>query len=262
MIPLVIMTATAALHGSAVQSPECAGARSAPALDHVVLVVEDLERASAPFLDHGFRLKNGRLHANNLVNRHIKFRDGSSIELMTLRGEPGDALAGRYADLLAAGEGGVYVALSTGDVEGARHHAASLGLETHRSASGPWKFVGFPDSSPAAAVFFSSGGAPANDADSLVSHRSGARGLAEAWLEGGPELTTLLEKLGARRCGPASLAGVSGERLALSRGAVVVVPRRPGVRPPVLGVVVDSEGADGVIRPHARFWLRYRSRRR
>jgi hypothetical protein len=256
--PLIVLAAAASLQASPGGPPRCIGGRSAPALDHVVLAVDDLDRASAPFLKHGFRLKHGRLHANGLANRHIKFRDGSSIELMTLRGEPGDAMAERYAALLAAGGGGVYAAFRGPDLEGARRLATGLGLETHRSSSGPWRFLGFPGSSPAAAVFFSSGGAPASDPDSLSSHRPGVHGLAEVWLEGGPELQTLLEKLGAGRCGPASFAGVSGERLALSRGTVVVVPRRPGVRPRVLGVVVRSESADGVIRPHARFWMRYR----
>jgi hypothetical protein len=262
LTPLLALAAAGSLHASAGQSPECAVPASAPALDHVVLAVDDIDRASVPFLSHGFRLKQGRLHANNLLNRHIKFRDGSSIELMTLRGAPGDAMAERYAELLAAGEGGVYVALGTREIESARRFATASGLEPHRSSSGAWRFVGFPAGSPAAAVFFSAGGPPARDPDSLVSHRPRVDGLEEAWLEAGPELTTLLEALGARRCGPASFAGISGERLALSRGAVVVVPRRPGARPRVLGVVVRSEGAEGVIRPHARFWIRRRPRPR
>jgi hypothetical protein len=47
----------------------CTGARTAPSLDHVVVVVRDLERAAALFREHGFRVKAGRLHANRLLNR-------------------------------------------------------------------------------------------------------------------------------------------------------------------------------------------------
>jgi catechol 2,3-dioxygenase-like lactoylglutathione lyase family enzyme len=108
---LIIMAAAVSIAASSLPTQECTGAAGAPALDHVVLVVRDLDRAAAPFQKHGFRLKEGRLHANNLLNRHIKFRDGSSLELMTVRGSPGDAMARDYADLAASGEGGVYVAL-------------------------------------------------------------------------------------------------------------------------------------------------------
>lgn len=252
-----ILAAAAALHASHNPPPKCTGSRSAPALDHVVIVVNDLERASTPFLRHGFRLKTGRLHANNLLNRHIKFRDGSSIELMTLQGKPRDAMAERYAGLLATGEGGVYVAFNLPNIEGAHRVAATLGLRPQRSSSGPWRFLGFAGNSPAAAVFFSAGGRPANDPDSLVTHTPKVSGLVEAWLEGGPELNVLLQRLGASRCGPATFAGLSGERLGLNRGTVVVVPQRRDVGPRVLGVVVRSESAAGVIHPHARFWLRY-----
>ena len=176
---------------------------------------------------------------------------------MTVQGRPRDAMAERYAELLAAGEGGVYVAFNLPNIQGAQRVADTLGLQPQRSSSGPWRFLGFAGSSPAAAVFFSAGGAPAIDADSLVTHRPPVSGLAEAWLEGGPELKVLLLKLGARRCGPATFAGLSGERFALHRGAVVIVPQRRGVRPRVLGVVVRSESAAGVIHPHASFWVRY-----
>jgi len=239
--------------------PGCLAAESAPALDHVVLVVHDLERASVPFMNQGFRLKNGRLHPNQLLNRHIKFRDGSSIELMTLQGEPGNAMAQRYADLLAAGEGGVYVAFNVADIASLQRGAGELGLATHQSASGPWQFLGFPASSPAAAVFFSAGGFPANDPDSLVAHQPAVSGLAEAWVEGGADLVALLRRQGATRCGPAKTPrGLTGERLALKRGTVVITQARAGVRPRVLGVVLRSESADTLIDVHPSFWIQYR----
>ena len=125
MIAVVI----AALVLAADPAQECVGSPSAPALDHVVVVVRDLEAASSGFRSAGFVLKQGRLHANNLLNRHVKFRDGSSIELMTVRGTPGDAMARDYAALAAAGEGGVYVALKVDGVEQASAAAAALACE-------------------------------------------------------------------------------------------------------------------------------------
>jgi hypothetical protein len=219
----------------------------------------DLDAASAQFRQLGFRVKQGRLHPNNLLNRHIKFRDGSGVELMTVQGKPGDATARRYTTLTADGGGGVYVALdamSTGEPDSV---AATLRLEPQRSTSGPWQFVSFPDSSPAAAVFFAVGVPMVLDPDSLVSHDPEVSGLAEAWLEGGSELIALLEGLGAKRCGAVSSPdGQMGERLGLRRGQVVIVPAQPNARPRVLGVVLSLRlPGEAVVWPQRRFWIRY-----
>lgn len=238
---------------------ECTASSSAPALDHVVLAVRDLELASAGFTSRGFTLKPGRLHANNLLNRHIKFRDGSSLELMTVRGTPRDAMARDYARLAAEGEGGVYLALSARSVAVPKAAAAALGLTVRESSSGPWRFLSFPPASPAAALFFSAGSAVAQDPDSLFDHVPAVEGVTEVWVEGGVELATLLERLGAQRCGSVrGPNGLQGERIALSRGRVVVVPTAAARRPRVLGVVLRlREPGSRLVQPHAEFWVQY-----
>lgn len=241
---------------------ECVGMPSAPALDHVVIVVRDLEAASAGFRSSGFVLKQGRLHANNLLNRHIKFRDGSSIELMMVNGVPGDAMARDYAALAAAAEGGVYAALNVSRIDTPRAAAAALELRTRESRSGPWRFLSFPGTSPAAALFFSAGSAVVQDPDSLLNHVPDVEGLAEAWLEGGPEVAAHLEKLGAKRCGSVRSAdGRMGDRIGLSRGRLVILPPASGDRPRVMGVVLKlREGrSGGATTPHPSFWVRYES---
>jgi hypothetical protein len=60
------------------------------------------------------------LHPDGLLNRHIKFRDGTEVELMTVSGAPRSRMARDYASLLAAGEGGVYAALWTNDMAASR----------------------------------------------------------------------------------------------------------------------------------------------
>jgi hypothetical protein len=237
----------------------CEAAAAAPALDHVVVVVRDLDAAAAAFRAHGFRIKPGRLHANNLLNRHIKFRDGTEVELMTVAGRPGDAMAQDYADLSAAGEGGVYVALGSGDIAVADSAARVAGLETRHSTSGAWRFLSFPPNSPAAAVFFASGVGAVRDPDSLVAHVPAVDGLAEAWLEGGAALAELLARLGATRCGDARAPdGRTGQRWALRSGSVVIVPPRGALRPRVLGVVLRSGALrDLVTFPYGGFWVRY-----
>lgn len=258
-LPALVVSVATALQAASGQ-PACTGARTAPALDHVVLVVRDLDAAAAGFARHGFRLKQGRLHPNNLLNRHIKFRDGTSIELMTVAGEPRDAMAREYAELLAAGEGGVYAAFTVSDIAGPEQAARSLQLASTRSGSGGWRFLSFPASSPAAAVFFGAGTFTVQDPDSLVAHEPDVAGLDELWLEGSPQLGALLERLGARRCGDARAAGgLRGERWALSRGSVVIVPARSSAaRPRVLGVVLRLRSPGGTtVQPHEAFWIRY-----
>jgi hypothetical protein len=235
----------------------CDAPPTAPALDHVVIVVRDLDAAADGFAKLGFRIKPGRLHPNNLLNRHVKFRDGSGIELMTVQGEPGDQMARNYVDLLAAGEGGVYVAFTVPDLAPARKAADALKLPTRNSSSGPWTFLSFPQS-PAAAMFLSSGGTPFQDPEPIVAHRPDVNGLAEAWLEGDATVARLFEGFGARACGPATAPdGRVGERWAFSRGTVVIVPMRGAGRPRVLGVALEPRGRREreTIRPHAAFWV-------
>jgi catechol 2,3-dioxygenase-like lactoylglutathione lyase family enzyme len=252
-----ILLLTAATFFTVPTQPPCTGSASAPALDHVIIVVRDLDVAADRFAKLGFRLKPGRLHANNLLNRHVKFRDGSGIELMTVQGEPGDQMARNYVDLLAAGEGGVYVALTASDLAPARKAADALKVPTRNSSSGPWSFLSFPGSA-AAAFFLSSGGTPFRDPEPIVSHQPDVNGLAEAWVEGDATVARLLERLGARACGSATARdGRTGERWMLSRGAVVIVPPQGTARPRVLGVVLEPRGqrAREIIRPHPAVWV-------
>jgi hypothetical protein len=240
------------------QAP-CVGDKNAPALDHVVLVVHNLDRAAAAFRARGFRIKAGRLHANNLLNRHIKFRDGSSLELMTLAGPPRDDMARDYAGLLTGGESGVYVGLNVPDLRTPERAATELGLAVRRTSSGPWQFLSFPGSSPAAAVFFGAGVTTVQDPDSLTSHQPSVSGLREVWLEGSAGLSDLLAKTGAMRCGRAQpRQGQHGERWGLSRGFLVVVPNRSGVRPRILGVVLQArDSVARAISPLPSFWIDY-----
>lgn len=79
-------------------------------LDHVNVVVRDIAAAQADYERLGFAFKAGRLHANSILNAHMKFPDSTELELITAT-EPRDRLARRYLDLLAAGEGGAYFAM-------------------------------------------------------------------------------------------------------------------------------------------------------
>jgi hypothetical protein len=246
------------LQGAA--SPSCAAPPEAPALDHAVIVVADLEAATRAFGRAGFRVKPGRLHANGLLNNHVKFRDGTEIELMTVRGLAADDMARRYASLMAGGDRGVYVALRARSTTEVAHHAAALGLRTTRSSSGAWQFLSLDESRGAATVFFTSGGGTAADADSVFQHEPPVSRLHEVWTEGGPELEELMLRLGATRCeGEPAPDGRPGKRFALRNGNLVVVPLQSDLRARVLGVVLESPGS-GARRsaPVEQFWIHQR----
>jgi glyoxalase-like protein len=73
-------------------------------LDHIPIVVRDLDRAAADFEALGFVLKPGRPHANGLHNVHAKFPDGTELELIS-PSTPTDDLSHRYVEWLRQGDG-------------------------------------------------------------------------------------------------------------------------------------------------------------
>jgi hypothetical protein len=105
------------------------------------------------------RMRCGSVRACSRSCRACGARPRSSLELMTVRGEPLDAMLRDYAELAASGEGGVYVALKVGGIAAAEDATSTIRLESRGSSSGPWRFLSFPPTSPAAAVFFSAGSA-------------------------------------------------------------------------------------------------------
>ena len=235
LIALPILCAS----GLAGQEPAaCRAGSSAPRLDHAIVVVRNLDSAAARFAPLGFRFKPGRLHADSLLNLHIKFRDRTEIELMTLAGRPTSRMARGYADLLATGEKGVYVALWTDALDSVRASAARMKLPIQATTLGAWQFLSFPGIDDAGAIFFGAGGLPPNDPDSILAHPNGAASLAAAWIEAGPVVDELLRRLGSRPCEPVTLPdGRNGRRWALAAGSLVIVrPPAGAATPKVLGV--------------------------
>jgi len=234
----------------------CTAPSAAPRLDHVIIAVRDLDSAAAKFRALGYRLKPGRLHQNGLLNQHIKFRDGTEIELMTVAGPATDRMAKEYADLIAAGDGGAYLALRVASPDSANAIAGRLGLSPRGSSAGSWHFLSFPPSSPESVVFFVSGGSPARDPDSIFVHPDGATGLADVWVEAGPSLVPLLSGLGGRLCPDSvQVAGRRAPRIALANGSVVVL-QRDGTGPPrVIGVALRRPDGPPTVAVLPNFWI-------
>jgi hypothetical protein len=217
------------------RAPAYCAAEGVPlAIDHVIFAVEDIGRAVDTFRRRGFTIKSGRLHPDGLLNAHVKLPSAQEVELMSLAGEPTGEIALAYARILADGGGGAYLALAASDLDAVAVAARGVGLETSRPSSGSASFVSFPSDSAAMAVFFGQR-STVIDPDSLLTHASGARAIAEVWVEGSPSLEQLLERLGAAFCGSAERNGRVGRRFGVANGEIVVVAREPGRRPRMLG---------------------------
>jgi len=242
----------------------CVAAVGAPRLDHAVVAVHDLGRATDRLGGYGFRFKEGRLHADSLLNRHIKFRDGTSIELMSLAGQPTSDIARGYASRLQGGEQGAFVALTASDPVGLRGVAEQAGLRATVTASSGWVFLTFPGVRDAEAVFFAAGPRPAPDPPALTDHGNAVASLVGAWVEAGPRLARVLAELGAVPCGAVTLPdGRTGDRWVLASGSLVLVAHPDPARPArVIGVELQrtlplgAPSADTEILPG--FWLAWR----
>ena len=138
-------------------------------LDHIPVVVKDLARAKLDFEKLGFTLKPGRPHDNGLRNEHVKFANGTEIELVT-PSEASDALSTQYVEWLRGGDG-----------------AVSLGL--YRPGKAP---------APPPGVFFAGRQKSPTDLPEHFDHPNGAVTLSTVWLAGGPAEAKLSNLPGAK----------------------------------------------------------------
>lgn len=262
LLGLYLFGMPVSLQGQVPPDP-CTAPNARVGIDHVVIAVNDLEEAAGTYRRLGFILKEGRLHANGLENRHVEFGDGTELELMSVSGTPRDDMASGYASFLRDGEGGAYLALE-GVQEAVLSAAAEVGIAAEPLNAGAFRYVTFSDPG-LASLFFVEYDGPASDPDSTSLHENGAEGVGLVWLEASPELGELLSALGAVACGRSPLPdGQLGSKHGVAGGAVVLAPpSRP--RPRVIGVELRSAGSwsDGVALQPPRdthgVWLGFRS---
>jgi hypothetical protein len=106
----------------------------AHAIDHVVIVVRDLARATADYAAAGFTVTPGGEHADGAThNALIPFSDGAYIELIAFK-EPDRPSAHQWWPRLAQGEGLVHYALRADDLASdvARLRAAGFAISDPR----------------------------------------------------------------------------------------------------------------------------------
>ena len=216
-------------------SLDCRAPQAQVRIDHVVIAVSQLPVASRTFEALGFTLKDGRLHANGLRNQHVKFQNGTALELMTVDGEGGDELARHYEEFIIRGEGGAYLAFSAdyrkvlGAAEDGVATATVLNANSFRYVT--FENPGLED------VFFVEYMKPIEDEGSVLQHKNGAEGIAVVWLEASGAMGKLLLRLGASQCEnlttadgqPAVVFGVANGTVVITE-AEVDPPRVNGVQ--------------------------------
>jgi len=151
------------------QEPPVAG------LDHVPIAVRDLEAAADTYRNLGFSLKPGRPHDNGIRNQHVKFPDGTELELITAP-DARDPLTTTYRKHLDAGDGPAFLALYAPDTSRAPGNLAP----------------------PLGYLFFGPRNASPTDRPEHFAHPNTAETLASVWLAAndlGPE-RALFPKLG------------------------------------------------------------------
>jgi hypothetical protein len=171
-------------------------------LDHIPVVVADLEKAEADFRALGFRIKPGRLHADGIQNAHVKFPDGTEIELITAPNAV-DPLTEEYRNKAENGEGPVYFGLYAPDQAAIAARLAALSLPVEREETS----IGFPPESALHPLFFGTRNKSPTDKPDYFAHPNTAERLSAIWVRDRPELRIVLAKLGVplheeRGCGP------------------------------------------------------------
>jgi len=171
-------------------------------MDHIPVVVRDLEKAQADFKTLGFAIKPGRFHPDGIRNAHVKFPDGTEIELITAPAAT-DALTSEYRARLETGEGPVYFGLYAPNPAALSARLAASGFAVSHDSG----LVEFPSGSPLHPLFFGTRQKAPTDRPEHFAHANGAVRLSGLWVRDLDGDKSLLSKLGvtlhsAKPCGP------------------------------------------------------------
>lgn len=163
-------------------------------LDHIPLAVADLDEAAERYRKLGFALKPGRTHENGIQNQHVKFPDGTEIELISTS-KARDTLTAEYLKYLASGDGPAFVGFYAPDMDRLASRLDAVG-KPYRIGDG---LLSFPESDELRHIFFGQRAQSTTDQPAHFGHLNGADALIGVWVAG-DDLTAelkLLTSLGA-----------------------------------------------------------------
>ena len=193
-------------------------------IDHIPVVVTDLERAQADYRAMGFAIKPGRFHADGIRNAHVKFPDGTEIELITAP-RAMDALTEEYRAKMESGEGPVYFGLYVPDPAAVLARFRARRVEAQNDNG----MLGFSAASPLHPLFLSQRNKAPTDKPEHFAHQNSAVRLSALWVRDSSELRRLLKRLGVPVT-PIDLCGFTGVskgfHAALPEGNLYLVPSR------------------------------------
>jgi catechol 2,3-dioxygenase-like lactoylglutathione lyase family enzyme len=214
------------------------------ALDHVPIAVSDLEAAETFFRDAlGFSIKPGRAHENTIDNRHIKFGDGSALELITAA-QPVDELAQWYLNFLEHGNGAAFLSLTGGAITDVATALAAAGYDYRLTAGESVSTLAAAPGDSLYNLFFVEIHDRAPDSPEHLDHANHATRLRAVWWAAGGRrtLSQLMEHFAVQACGTLELPFPPStvELFQLERGEIYLVDREAyHARSPVLGVTVE-----------------------
>ncbi len=239
-IPLFLM---GLLYTSAASQTSDSGTKpiSEIKLDHIIVTVQNIDKAAETYSTLGFTIKEGRLHANGLLNKHIKFKDGSSVELMTVKGNAKDDIARAYQEFLKNQEGGIYVAINA-PFDLVMEKADELGLSYQTSFGDPFSYITF-ENADLANVFFISYGKSFTDPDSILTHKNKVTGIKGIWMESSPLFVELIINLGAELKGMLSTPDGKQNPVYRLNHYDFIVDESISKKPKILGIQFDSENS-------------------
>ncbi len=174
----------------------------------------------------GFTLKPGRFHDDGIRDNHVKFPDGSGIELLAPPEHAVDEMTVNYLALLHQGDGPAYISF---------HARNTDQLTGALSGSGfPFKQedVIFLDDPVLSFLFFDQDNRSPTDEPQHFVHANGAIAMTRVWLavdaEARRHLTKLLLALGARSTVERVFAPdpIEATAFTVQNGHVVLLPKQ------------------------------------
>ena len=159
-------------------------------LDHVPIAVGNLEKARTDYEALGFVIKPGRSHPNGIENVHVKFPDGTEVELITAtRGT--DALSSDYLNWLKDGDGPAFLGLFAPNLD-----SLAMSLWPHGLSLRNRDGVFLIKEQPGLRVFFSRRQHAPTDRPEHFAHPNTAFSLSGVWLAGGEAESGIVRMLG------------------------------------------------------------------
>ena len=193
-------------------------------IDHVITVVSDLDNSIYTLEHEGFVVKQGRMHDNGLINAHVKFPNQTSYELMALAGPPTDEMSRDYQELLAEGEGGVFVALTGMDLVTISRKLSVAEIEYLTNKGPAWSYITFPKHSGIDHFFIIEYHDKTTNDNGFFSHGNNSVRIKEVMVEGGNQVLRLLECLGLNAQSSLSISNNPNQTFLTQTGSIIVIP--------------------------------------